>query len=68
MRGFRNCRVVENYRRPRMTCACIFMRSCEIDFAVLQYSMANRIELDIGECKSEGGAISYEDVEKLENR
>jgi hypothetical protein len=39
--------------------------SCEIDFAVLQYSIASRIELGIGECKSDGGTISEADVENL---
>jgi hypothetical protein len=40
-------------------------KSCEIDFAVLQYSISDRVELGIGECKSEGGVISVEDVENL---
>jgi hypothetical protein len=39
--------------------------SCEIDFAVLQYSISSRIELGIGECKSDGGTISEADVENL---
>jgi len=39
--------------------------SCEIDFGVLQYSVASRIELGIGECKSEGGIITKEDVKNL---
>src|SRR6185503_4371872 len=40
-------------------------KSCEIDFAVLQYSISDRVELGIGECKSEGGVITAEDVENL---
>ena len=38
---------------------------CEIDFCVLNYKRGNRIQLAIGECKSEGGSIDQDDIEKL---
>lgn len=40
-------------------------KECEVDFVVLQYERGNEIQLAIGECKSEGGAINKEDIENL---
>lgn len=39
--------------------------SCEIDFCVLQYQRGDKIQLSIGECKSEGGIIDQKDVDNL---
>jgi len=44
-------------------------KSCETDFCVMQYERLDdrgrAIEIGIGECKSEGGAITEQDVENL---
>jgi len=40
-------------------------KSCEIDFCILQYQRGDKIQLGIGECKSEGGVIDQEDVDNL---
>lgn len=40
-------------------------KSCEIDFCILQYQRGDKIQLGIGECKSEGGIIDQEDVDNL---
>jgi len=40
-------------------------RSCEIDFCILQYQRGDKIQLGIGECKSEGGIIDQVDVDNL---
>lgn len=40
----------------------------EIDFAILQYGFRdNKIELAFGECKSDGGEITVDDIEKLKS-
>ncbi len=39
--------------------------SCEIDFCILQYQRRDKIQLGIGECKSEGGVIDQKDVDNL---
>ncbi|NMB80611.1 MAG: hypothetical protein GYA14_02200 [Ignavibacteria bacterium] len=39
--------------------------SCEIDFCILQYQRRDKIQLAIGECKSEGGIIDQKDVDNL---
>lgn len=38
---------------------------CEIDFCILQYQRGNKIQLGIGECKSEESVIDQDDVNKL---
>lgn len=38
---------------------------CEIDFCILQYQRGDKIQLGIGECKSEGGVIDQKDVDNL---
>lgn len=38
---------------------------CEVDFCILQYQRGDRIQLGIGECKSEGGVIDQKDVDNL---
>ncbi len=38
---------------------------CEIDFCVLQYQRGEKIQLGIGECKSEGGVIDQKDIDNL---
>jgi len=40
-------------------------KSCEIDFCILQHQRGDKIQLGIGECKSEGGIIDQEDVDNL---
>jgi len=40
---------------------------CEIDLVVLNYKNQERIEIGIGECKSEGGKIDEEKISKLKN-
>jgi hypothetical protein len=40
-------------------------KSCEIDFCILQYRRGERIQLGIGECKSEGGIIEQKDIDNL---
>ncbi|WP_448589089.1 hypothetical protein [Thermodesulfobium sp.] len=40
-------------------------RSCEIDFCILQFQEGGKIQLGIGECKSEGGLIDQKDVDNL---
>jgi hypothetical protein len=40
-------------------------KSCEIDFCILQYERGDKIQLGIGECKSEGGVIDQKDIENL---
>ena len=37
---------------------------CEVDFCVLQYTKGGRTEIAIGECKSSGGTINQDDVDK----
>ncbi|MDP3697365.1 MAG: hypothetical protein Q8R55_05095 [Candidatus Taylorbacteria bacterium] len=40
----------------------------EIDFAILQYGFRNnKIELAFGECKSDGGEITADDIDKLKS-
>lgn len=39
--------------------------SCEIDFCVLQYQRGGKIQLGIGECKSESSIIDQKDVDNL---
>ncbi len=40
----------------------------EIDFVILQYGFRdNKIELAFGECKSDGGEITADDIEKLKS-
>lgn len=40
-------------------------KPCEIDFCILQYKRGEKIQLGIGECKSEDGIIDQEDVDNL---
>lgn len=40
-------------------------KKCEIDFCVLQYQRGDKIQLGIGECKSEGQKINQQDVNNL---
>jgi hypothetical protein len=49
---------------PSMTLKTDSM-SCESDLCILRYGGWRGIEIGIGECKSEGGSITEEDVEHL---
>jgi len=40
-------------------------KSCEIDFCILRYGQRNKIQLGLGECKDEGGAIDQTDIDNL---
>lgn len=41
--------------------------NCETDLSIIQYNRSDKIEIAIGECKSEGGVITQDDCNKLKN-